>query len=72
MAVDHDVARRVVDDEWTLWARVVLFLAALLLAVGGFVGAVYAKDGQSLLLGLVAAVAGALLLAQVPGDSADG
>ena len=70
MATEPDVTSRVIDDDWALWARAVLFIAALLLALGGFVAVVYAKDGSSLVLGLVATAAGALLLAQVPTDDA--
>lgn len=59
------------EEQWPLWASAVMAGAAILLCVGGVVGALYAKQDGSLLLGLVAAAVGVLLLAQVPGPSSE-
>lgn len=59
------------DDDWPLWARSLMTLAAAALCAGGVVAALYAKETSSLVLGLVAAAVGVLWLAQVPGPGPD-
>ena len=57
------------DETWPRWAWALMMIGACALTAGGIVGAIYAKQSGSLLLGLSAAALGVLLLANLPGPT---
>ena len=70
MANSDDVSSvQFIDESWPHWAWALLMIAACALCAGGIVGAIYAKQSGSLLLGLIAAALGVLLLANLPGPT---